>query len=45
MVNALDDEEVTQVCGQVTGCGDVFLGDALAFRQLRFYEAGLRVEW
>lgn len=45
VLNALDDEQVTHVCGQVTGCGGVSLGDALRVRQPRFYEAGDRVEW
>lgn len=45
VLNALDDEQVTTVCDQVTGCGDVTLGGALQFRQPRFYEAGFRIEW
>lgn len=45
VLNALDDEQVTAVCGRVAGCADVSLGGPLTFRQPRFYEAGFRIEW
>lgn len=45
VLNALDDEQVTEVCDQVTGCANVSLGGPLEFRQPRFYEAGFRIEW
>ncbi len=45
VLNALDDEQVLQVCDRVEGCGSVEIGGSLDYRQPRSYELGFRVEF
>ncbi len=45
IINVFDSERPRAVCNRVTGCGDLDLGDPIAWQLPRRYELGLRVEF
>jgi len=45
IINLFDSEQPSDVCNRVTGCGDLELGDPIAWQQPRRYEFGARVEF
>ena len=45
VLNVFDDEQVLAVCDRIEGCAGIELGAATSFRQPRFYEAGIRIEF
>ena len=43
--NAFSDEQPTAVCGHISGCGDIEMGDPTDWQTPRRYELGFRVEF
>jgi hypothetical protein len=45
VINVLDNEHPTGICGRRTGCGDYEMGDAGEWQQPRRYQLGFRLEF